>query len=154
MRSRSVLFAIAIVPGAVSAQQWNHNQQAVATAIEELSASTVPGGDGPEGYASMLADDFTRWTLGGDRMSDRDSWVRGIEEWWEDGWRVVEREGEIVDITMTGDMAFVRRTAYERFAGPTGEPGDLTGAALAEVWVRRDGVWRLWRVDITLLGAE
>ena len=135
----------------LSAQEWNDGQRSIVRQIEALSATTVPSGEGPVGYAELLSPDFTRWTLGSDHISRKQDWIRGIEDWWDDGWRVIERDGETNEITILGELAFVRRTAYERFQSPAGEAGEMAGAALAEVWRIEAGEWRLWRVDITLI---
>ena len=115
-------------------------------AMEDLSAATAPGGGGPEAYARILTEDFTRWTLGSERMDDRDSWVEGVRAWYGDGWRVADRKTRRVDLELQDDLAFVRRIVTETYSGPEGEESSAT-AALAEIWERTGNGWRLKRVD-------
>jgi ketosteroid isomerase-like protein len=133
----------AAVPG-----DWSPRQRAILDAIATLSASTAPGGGGADAYATMLTEDFSRWTIGSDVLNGKEDWVDGIRAWYDDGWRVVDRQAEVLEITVEGDTAFSRRIVSETYAAPDGETSPPTKAALAEVW-RRDGEgWRLQRVTV------
>ncbi len=135
-------------PSAGSAQEsWSPAQQEVLAAIERLSASTAPGGAGADAYGAVLADDFSRWTIGSDLVNGKEDWVEGVREWFEDGWRVSDRDTRHLEIVVRDDHAFTRRVVEETYLGPEGERSTAT-AALAEVWVREDGEWRLLRVDV------
>ena len=112
-----------------------------------LSAATAPDGAGASEYGAVLAADFTRWTVGSSDISDKTSWVQGIQEWFEDGWRVSDRQTQHVEIVVRDDLAFTRRIVEETYLGPDGERS-VSGAALAEVWVRGDHGWLLLRVDV------
>jgi hypothetical protein len=102
----------------VSAQQsWDPQQRQVLATIERLSAATAPDGGGPDAYAVILADDFSRWTLGSDVINDKQSWVEGMRSWWNDGWRVADREARVLEIRVSGDHAFTRRIVTETYVG-------------------------------------
>ena len=126
---------------------WSAEQREILDAIARLSAATAPGGGGADDYAMMLTDDFSRWTIGSDVVNGKPDWVEGVREWFDDGWRVAERQVEGLDITVRGNIAFTRRIVTEAFVGPDGERPAPGTAALAEVWVREDAQWQLLRVD-------
>ena len=127
---------------------WSPGQQEILAAIARLSAATAPGGGGADDYATMLTEDFSRWTIGSDVLSGKQDWVEGIRTWFDDGWRVSGREAEVLEITVEGPTAFSRRIVTETYTGPDGETSPAARAALAEVW-RRDGEgWRLQRVTV------
>jgi ketosteroid isomerase-like protein len=131
------------VPG-----DWSTGQREILDAIAKLSAATAPGGGGADDYAAMLTEDFSRWTIGSDVLTGKQDWVEGIRAWYDDGWRVSDRQAEVLEITVEGGTAFSRRIVSETYTGPDGETSPPTGAALAEVW-RRDGEgWRLQRVTV------
>jgi ketosteroid isomerase-like protein len=127
---------------------WSPQQREILDAIAGLSASTAPGGGGADDYASMLTDDFSRWTIGSDVLNGKEDWVDGVRGWFDDGWRVSNRLAEVLEITIDGDTAFSRRIVTETYSSPDGETSPPGKAALAEVW-RRDGEgWRLQRVTV------
>jgi opacity protein-like surface antigen len=149
----AVLVAAGAAVPAVAQETRNAEQQQILAAIEQLSAATAPEGGGADAYAAILADDFSRWTLGGE-SHDRTSWVEGVRGWFDDGWRVAERRTEHLEIEVRGTLAFTRRIVTEQFRGPDGELADPGTAALAEVWVRGDHGWQLWRVDARPLARD
>ena len=127
---------------------WSPQQQEILDAVAKLSASTEPGGGGADAYATMLTEDFTRWTIGSDMLNGKEDWVDGIRAWYDDGWRVSDRQTEVLEITVEGGTAFSRRIVSETYTAPDGETSPPAKAALAEVW-RRDGEgWRLQRVTV------
>jgi len=94
----------------------------------------------------MLTEDFSRWTIGSDIVNGKQDWVDGVRGWFDEGWRVSDRQAEVLEITVEGPTAYSRRIVTETFAGPDGDTSPPARAALAEVW-RRDGEgWRLQRV--------
>jgi ketosteroid isomerase-like protein len=132
-----------VVPG-----DWSAEQRQILDAIARLSAATAPGGGGADDYAAMLTEDFSRWTIGSDVLNGKQEWVDGVREWFDDGWRVSDRQAEVLEITVEGGTAFSRRIVSEVYAGPDGETAPPARAALDEVW-RRDGDgWRLQRVTV------
>lgn len=128
------------------AGEWSPQQQEILEAIAKLSASTASGGGGPDEYAAMLTEDFSRWTIGSDMVNGKTAWVDGVRSWFDDGWRVTDREARVLDITVEGPTAYSRRIVSEIYVDPDGNASPPAKAALAEVW-RRDGEgWRLQRV--------
>ena len=116
-----------------------------------LSAATAPGGGGADDYARLLTDDFSRWTIGGEVVEGKETWLEGVRAWFDDGWRVIDRRAEVLEITVEGPVAFSRRIVTESYAGPDGDRPPPARAALSEVW-RRDGEgWRLQRVTVRAL---
>ena len=131
------------VPG-----NWSTEQREILDAVARLSATTAPGGGGADDYAAMLTEDFSRWTIGTDTFDRKETWVEGIRGWFDDGWRVSDRQADVLEITVEGSTAFSRRIVSETYGGPDGEISPPARAALAEVW-RRDGEgWRLQRVTV------
>lgn len=119
-------------------------------AMSDFSSSTLVGGKGPEVYAMYLAEDYSRWTLGNDTVIAKTQWVAGVRGWYDDGWRVMERKREDMEFTLLEDLAFARSIVQETYVGPEGDE-TVSTAALAEVWVKRDGRWLLFRVDATVI---
>ncbi len=134
----------------VQAQNWNQDQKAILNAIDKLSAATAPDGKGPSAYGELLAEEFSRWTMGSDKMETKESWLKGIDGWFNDGWRVSDRTNEVQEIKIVGITAFVRRMVSETYMGPKGELTDPSKAAVSEVWMK-DRDWKLLRVEVTVL---
>lgn len=132
---------------------WTQEQREVIAAIDRLSAATAVGGGGADAYAAVLSDEFTRWTVGSTVVNEKRDWVAGLREWLDDGWRVADRQTEILEILVRGDYVFTRRIVEETYVGPENE---RTGsqAALAEVWVRGNGDWLLFRVNVHPLDSR
>lgn len=128
-------------------QTWTPEQRQVIEAIERLSAATTPAGSGAGVYADVLADDFSRWTVGSTVLDDKHSWVEGLRQWWDEGWRVADRATRFLEIIVRGDYAFVRRIVTETYLSPGGERSAST-AALAEIWVWERATWRLLHVNV------
>lgn len=146
VRGAAAAVVLAAAPAAAQ-QNWTTEQREVLAAMDWLSAATAPDGLGPDAYAAALAPDFSRWTVGSTVMSGKYDWVRGVREWFDDGWRVAQRSTRHLEITVIGDLALTRRIVEETYRGPDGEESRST-AALAEVWTRRDGPWLLLRVNV------
>lgn len=143
--SVTAMTVLAAVPAGAQ-QTWTIEQREVLAAMDWLSGATAPDGLGPDAYAAGLADDFSRWTVGSTVMNGKYDWVRGVREWYDDGWRVTDRSTRHLEITIVGDVALTRRIVEETHRSPDGEESRST-AALAEVWTRRDGPWLLLRVN-------
>jgi cyanophycinase len=148
------LFSLAVLllfvsgsPPAPAQESWSADQRQVLDAIAELSAATAPGGGGADAYGVLLADRFSRWTVGSETTSGKLEWVEGIRDWFDGGWRVADRESDTVEIVIRGEYAFTRRIVRETYAGPDGESSS-SSAALSEVWIRSGASWRLLRVNV------
>ena len=126
---------------------WNEEQRQVIEAMNRLSETTAVDGTGADGYALLLANDFSRWTVGSKLVNDKKSWVEGIREWFDDGWRVQDRRSQIIDVVVENDLAFTRRMVDEKYMGPQ-EQESFSSAALAEVWVRSNSQWLLRMVNV------
>lgn len=126
---------------------WTPDQQEVLAAIGQLSATTAPDGGGADAYGALLADGFTRWTVGSELINDKGSWVAGIREWFDDGWRVADRVSKNLEIRVNGEFAFTRRIVQETYLGPDGDRSEAR-AAVAEVWIRGDERWLLLRANV------
>jgi len=142
----SVVLLFLLTTPARAEEQWSAEQQAVLEAIGQLSASTAPGGGGADAYASLLHEGFSRWTVGSHVVNDKAAWVDGVRGWFDDGWRVSDRETEIIEIQIKGDFALTRRIVEETYLGPN-EETSTSRAAIAEVWTRGSSGWLLFRVN-------
>ncbi len=115
--------------------------------MNKLSETTSPEGKGADAYGSFLADDFSRWTIGSSIINDRTKWVEGVREWFDDGWRVSDREQQNLEINILSDYAHTRRIVTETYLGPKGDRSK-SKAALAEIWIYRNDRWLLYRVNV------
>ncbi len=97
---------------------WSPQQREILDAVARLSAATAPGGGGADDYATMLTEDFSRWTIGSDVLNGKQAWVEGVRSWFDDGWRVSERQAEVLEITVEGGTAFSRRIVSETYLPP------------------------------------
>ena len=131
-------------------EQWTPDQQGIIDAITKLSAATAPDGGGADAYAEILAEDFNRWTMGTSAVTKKTEWVNGIRGWFGDGWRVVDRESQYIEITVRDKKGFVRRIVTETYRSPEGESSS-SQAALSEVWVRQNEQWLLSRAEIAVM---
>jgi ketosteroid isomerase-like protein len=127
---------------------WSPGQREILDAIARLSASTAPDGGGADEYAVMLTEDFSRWDIGSNVLMGKKEWVDGVRSWFDDGWRVSDRQAEVLEITVQGATAFCRRIVSETYTGPDGVASPPSRSALAEVWKRDGEGWRLQRVTI------
>ena len=122
-------------------------QKELLNTINIFSGTTAPQGKGAEAYGNFLADDFSRWTIGSAFISNKNKWVEGVKDWFDDGWRVSDRDQQFIEILILNDYAHTRRIVTETYLGPNGE-SSVSKAALAEVWVFRNDSWLLFRVNI------
>lgn len=143
-----VFLALLLFPLATTAQEsWTAEQKQVLTAIQHLSAATAPDGSGADGYARILSEGFSRWTISSEVINDKQTWVEGMREWFDAGWRVSDRKSQTLEIQIRGDTAFTRRLVTETYLGPEKETS-VSSAALAEVWVRAEDGWLLHLVNV------
>ena len=132
---------------------WTTEQKQILGTIERLSEATAPGGGGADAYGKVLANDFSRWTMGSDLINTKKAWLDGMRTWFDEGWRVTDRDQTIVEIRVDRPFAFTRRVVEETYRGPDGD-GSVSKAALGETWVRRNGVWLLYRVNVEVLDSR
>ena len=138
----------------LSAQKlWKEDQHEILKALDKLSATTAPGGYGADEYATCLSADFSRWTIGSNEISNKKNWVQGIREWFDQGWRVVDRKSEIKEIKVETEFAFSRRIVREYYKGPNGEKSN-SKAALIETWRKENDHWLLYRVEVYPMPAD
>ena len=114
---------------------------------EELSASTLVGGEGWAAYERLLHPNYARWAMG-EIYEGREKFVRSLEEWWNYGMRVAERDIELIAVDIVGDLAVIRFKTTESFAGPDG-PVDGFSGYVSNTWIRKDGQWLLLSADIS-----
>ena len=62
-------------------------------AVEELSASTLVGGEGWTAYDRFLHPEYSRWAMG-EVFERRTKFIKSLEEWWNYGMRVARRDIE------------------------------------------------------------
>jgi hypothetical protein len=158
MKKRLYLFACLLLPlcplaDAQSQKSWSSEQSQVIAAMHRLSATTAPDGNGADDYADVLAENFSRWTTGSSVINHKKEWVEGVRDWFDDGWRVIDRQQKVLDVTIRADEAFTRRIVEETYLGPDGEK-TVSKAGLAETWIRAEGSWLLLRVNVDVLDSQ
>lgn len=116
-------------------------------AVEELSASTLVGGEGWKTYDRLLHADYSRWAMG-EVFERRTKFIRSLEEWWNYGMRVAERDVEMVAVDLVGDLAIIRYMTTESFAGPEG-PVDGFSGYVSNIWVKDGRSWLLLSAEIS-----
>lgn len=126
---------------------WSSEQKQLIETMNLLSATTAPGGNGANKYASYLFDDFSRWTVGSSIINNKKKWTEGVREWFDDGWRVSERKQQNLEIRIMGDFAHTRRIVAETYLGPKGDSSE-SKAALAEIWIKENDTWLLYIVNV------
>ena len=127
--------------------QYTSDQKAILSVMNKLFETTAPGGKGAKAYGNFLADDFSRWTIGSTVVNGKQKWLDGINDWFSDGWRVTERDQQIIEILVLNDIAHTRRIVSESYLGLEGETSS-SKAALVEIWVFRNDKWLLYRVNV------
>ena len=116
-------------------------------AVHELSASTLVGGDGWKAYDRLLHPEYSRWAMG-EVYEGRSKFVKSLEDWWNYGMRVAERDVDIVAVDMVGNLAFIRYKTTETFVGPDG-PVDGFSGYVSNIWIKEDGDWLLLSAEIS-----
>jgi len=115
--------------------------------VEELSASTLVGGEGWKAYDRLLHRDYSRWAMG-EVFERRTKFVKSLEEWWDYGMRVAERDIDMVAVDMIGNIAIVRYKTTETFIGPDG-PADGFSGYVSNIWIKEAGHWLLLSAEIS-----
>jgi hypothetical protein len=126
---------------------WNAEQEKVIETMNSLSKTTAPDGKGADAYGSYLSDDFNRWTIGSSITNNKEKWVEGVREWFDDGWRVSERKQQNIEILIIDGIAHTRRIVIETYLGPKGDISE-SKAALSELWIKKNNKWLLYRVNV------
>lgn len=139
------LFTLSIV--SYGQDEWTDNQKNLINAMNDLSKTTAPNGKGADAYGRLLSEDFSRWTIGSTVLSNKEKWVNGVREWFDEGWRVSERKQKNLEILAMDSFAFTRRIVTETYKGPDGETS-TSEAALVEIWKFKEGHWLLFRVNV------
>jgi len=116
-------------------------------AVDELSASTMVGGEGWKTYDRLLHSEYSRWAMG-EIYEGRTKFVRSLEEWWNYGMRVAERNIEVVAVDRVGELAIIRFKTTETFVGPDGPIAGFTGY-VSNIWINEDGDWLLLFAEIS-----
>ena len=158
MKKPLYLFACLFLPlwllaDSQSQDAWSREQSQVLAAMHLLSATTGPDGDGADAYAEVLAENFNRWTTGSSLINHKKEWVEGVRDWFDDGWRVIDRHQTVLEVTIRADEAFTRRIVEETYVGPDGEK-TISKAGLAETWIRSEGSWLLLRANVDVLDSQ
>lgn len=128
-------------------EEWNNEQKQIIETMQLFSETTAPNGNGADAYGNYLSDDFSRWTIGSSITNTKNKWVEGVREWFDDGWRVSERKQQNLEILIMGDLAHTRRIVTETYLGPKGD-SSTSKAALAELWIKKNNKWLLYRVNV------
>ena len=142
----SILIASVLVTETVRAAPEINDAELRKTA-EELSASTLVDGEGWEVYERLLHPQYARWAMG-EIYEGREKFVRSLEEWWDYGMRVSERDMEMIAVDMVGDLAIIRYRTTESFVGPDGPVEGFSGY-VSNTWIKEEGRWLLLSADIS-----
>jgi len=144
----STLFFLISSSAQASNQEFRSEEQAIVSQMTALSASMKKNGSGGNGYALILAPEYARWTIGSETINDRETWLQGIHDWFNGGWRIADSKNNILEITVHGEFAFVRRIATETYAGPNGED-QIFQSGVVEVWTKKNDQWLLLQASIS-----
>ncbi len=115
--------------------------------VEKLSSATLIDGKGWKVYEQLLHPEYSRWAMG-EIYEGRNKFVKSLEEWWDYGMRVAERDIDMIAVDMVGDLAIVRFKTTETFVGPDGPVDGFTGY-VSNTWVKEDGYWLLLSAEIS-----
>ena len=143
----TLVLTIGVVFIGFGQESFTAKQQEIINTIDQLSATTAPDGQGAHAYGSFLTENYSRWTLGSKKINYKQDWIEGIQEWFEDGWRVSDRKQQFIEIVTSEDVAYTRRIVTEIYLGPNKETSS-SKSALTEKWVKHNDKWLLHRVDI------
>lgn len=120
--------------------------------VDELSASTLADGAGWKVYERLLHPEYSRWAMG-EIYEGRDKFVKSLEEWWDYGMRVAERDIEMVAVDIVGNLAIIRYKTTETFVGPEG-PVDGFSGFVSNIWIKEDGDWLLLSAEISSISGN
>ncbi len=135
-----LILLLTLLPYSVAQAEgpWSPDQTEVINAMQRLSATTAPNGPGADAYGEVLTEDFSRWTTGSTVINNKNAWVEGVRSWFDDGWRVSDRNQTVLEITIKGDNAYTRRIVEETYRGPDGGISQ-SREGLAETRISFDG---------------
>lgn len=142
-----LIFLCGIFSIAKSQGQWTPPQEEIINVIHKFSESTSENGEGANAYAAFLSEDFSRWTIGSEIINDKAIWVEGIKEWFDEGWRVSDRNQKFIEINIADGLGHVRRIVTETYLGPDGSTSS-SKAALVETWKKENEQWLLYRTNV------
>lgn len=142
------IMLLTITTAQANNQNFDSEQKAIISQMKALSSSMYKGGKGGNAYAAILAPDYTRWTSGSDLINDRANWLKGINDWFDSGWRIADSQNNILEIKIQGNLAFVRRVATETYSGPKGE-SQVFQSGVVEVWTKKNNTWLLLQASIS-----
>ncbi len=115
--------------------------------VDELSASTLVDGEGWKVYERLLHPEYSRWAIG-EIYEGRNKFVNSLEQWWDYGMRVAQRDIDMVAVDTTDDLAIIRFKTTETFVGPEGPVEGFSGFVL-NTWVKENGEWLLLSAEIS-----
>jgi hypothetical protein len=115
--------------------------------IDELTASTLVGGEGWIAHDRLLHPEYSRWAMG-EVFERRTKFVKSLEEWWNYGMRVSKRDVELVSVDMVGNLAIIRYKTTEAFVGPDGPVEGFSGY-VSNIWIKEDDNWLLLSAEIS-----
>lgn len=145
--NKFVFLLTVLLSSALMASELKSDEQQIMARLSELSASMKKNGQGAKAYAQVLDDNYSRWTMGSQKINDKAAWLEGIEDWFESGWRVEKSDNKILSLAFAHNRAFVRRIATEYYLGPKGEK-EAYRTGIAEVWLKRGNNWYLQQVQV------
>ncbi len=116
-------------------------------AVEALSASTLVDGKGWKAYDQLVHPGYSRWAMG-QIYEGREKFIRSLEEWWNYGMRVANRDIEMIGVDVVGNLAFIRFKTTESFTGPNGPTEGFTGY-VTNVWIKENDNWLLLSAEIS-----
>ena len=114
----------------------------------ELSKTMTKGGSGGKGYAQILMPNYTRWTVGSEIINNKSNWLKGINDWFDSGWRVSESKNVILEIRIIKDLVFTRRIVTETYVGPKNEK-NIYKTGVIETWIKQNDNWFLLNASVT-----
>lgn len=143
----SIIATIGLVLAGPSSADPEIADEVLCQRVDELASSTRVDGDGWQVYEQILHPDYTRWAMG-TAYEDRQEFLANLEEWWDYGMRVAEREVEIVGVDIVDGVAIIRFKTTESFVGPGG-PAEGFSGYVTNVWIKEEGDWMLLSAEIS-----
>lgn len=146
-RFTSVLALAALLTWTLAVRAEPEIDDDLRTAMDTLSAATLVDGAGWQTYEALLHPEYTRWAMG-QVYEGREKFIRSLEEWWNYGMRVAQRDIDMVAADRAGNLVFVRFKTTEQFVGPDGPAAGFSGY-VTNVWIKEDGRWLLLSAEIS-----
>jgi len=149
---RKIIFIVVVINLALSGTAFavpEIDDVRLRQAVEELSASTLVDGEGWTVHDRLLHPDYSRWAMG-EVFERRTKFVKSLEEWWNYGMRVAERDVDIVAVDMVGNLAIIRYKTTEKFVGPDGPVEGFSGY-VSNTWIKEGHNWLLLSAEISSL---